>query len=146
MGLQENFHKSCHWDEASPVVCYSIWNSENTCQVFGVQNADVRALWYLVSYGTMRWQFARSPGVGNYPSSALPRIQVTLEQGCWHFTRRDQSLPIPSVCGHIGKTEVFVCCHWFCLNCQVLLIVIILEKEFSLGSGPESLVGLWCSQ
>ena len=67
---------------------------------------------------------------------ALPRIQVTLKQGCWHYTLHtyltlNQSPPWVVL---LVKQRFSCAAIDFCLNCQVLVIVIILEKEFSLCS------------
>ena len=73
---------------------------------------------------------------------ALPRIQVTLEQGCWHYTLHSisDSQPVLSVLLILVKQRFSCYVIDFCLICQVSVIVIILEKEFSLGCGLKSLV------
>ena len=78
---------------------------------------------------------------------ALPRIQVTLEQGCWHYTLHSisDSQPVLSVLLITGEAEVFVLCHWFLSDLSSLGNCNYPWEGIFTRLWPEVTCRLWCS-
>ena len=135
MGLLQNFHKilSLRWGLSS-----CLFNMKFRKYLSGIGGAKcwcTRSLIFsklrynemAVCQESWRWEL---------PRQDLPRIQVTLKQGWWLHTPLHTYLTLyqssPSVVLLVEQSFSCVVID-FCLICQVWVIVIILEKEFSLG-------------